>query len=771
MERLKSAISQGAIVQQQVPELSCEELLKLGESKILEISQYYKLLQSSKAELFQNRPPKIMQYMGIYKESPPKKRSNKLNSEDCDKWRNSGGLQGSVDFQVNSGHPVIRRRYGRVIRSGEITLRFLKFSLLEHEIIDDSGKIGCIESKSQYLYHVVGPAKVIGDSKSKSFVDSSVNEQNIEREEGLCNASHDEDRYHVVGPAKVLGDNKSKGFVDFSAKRKIIKREEIGDASHDEDTCHVVGQEKVIGVGSSKGFVDSGVNKQIIKREEELGHASHDDRYEDFNRSRKNSKNIETAEEEYSSHGSDLEYKELQPNPMNSDSPSTIPHFFVIDPVPDNLPQHVEVLHSTDFDSLGDIDNHSENFQNPGNADTLDDFQNLESFVDTPGLTEQEQNTDCSAILSSKSRTTTDPALLLRATSRDQKETVYVEFDINNEEVGKLVSGPNGLSLRSNTGDFAESHLMNQEEISTIREGSIVAVHNNSCSLNYHNADMYGVVSKRAIVQGSTPAKNSKSSYVTIAYSGRVPILIRGSICAGQRVTPCDDGTGIGRAVASHDVLDVPVVGTSLHNHIVYNGDILQSVECAVVPPPLTVNYTPYKFDESKTRLSLGKASQTTRTDERRHISLVIVWLAITIFIAAIVGTLASLYMFVLFPNNESSCHNQEKNSGSPCDSHVFDEIYKMQMYSEDNTMPLYENVRTNLTLDENSACFGLCGSCPSQMGQGNACDLDVVWAMGFGIYEHPEWYPGLNWTSSYYAFQLLLNVNPYSNCYQLCES
>ena len=53
------------------------------------------------------------------------------------------------------------------------------------------------------------------------------------------------------------------------------------------------------------------------------------------------------------------------------------------------------------------------------------------------------------------------------------------------------------------------------------------------------NSNMAGVISRKAMVEGSVPAPGMRAgSFDTIAYAGRVPVRVVGPVCRGDHITP-----------------------------------------------------------------------------------------------------------------------------------------------------------------------------------------------------------------------------------------
>ncbi|CAK0898317.1 unnamed protein product [Prorocentrum cordatum] len=56
-------------------------------------------------------------------------------------------------------------------------------------------------------------------------------------------------------------------------------------------------------------------------------------------------------------------------------------------------------------------------------------------------------------------------------------------------------------------------------------------------------------------------------------------------------------------------------------------------------------------------------------------------------------------------------------------------------------------------------------GKCSETADSHGKCSESVMWAMSHGIWEHPEWYPGLAATSSFEQFQALLHAQGHGGC------
>ena len=129
---------------------------------------------------------------------------------------------------------------------------------------------------------------------------------------------------------------------------------------------------------------------------------------------------------------------------------------------------------------------------------------------------------------------------------------VFISFKLGDREVGSIASAPNGngVTLTSSTGDFAEMHkkLNAQDEF---KEGEILFLQNAGGAVSRGrsrgSAATAGIVTRRAIVQGSAPRSEQHckpGDFETIAYNGRVPVLVRGPIRVGDRIGPAGAASG-----------------------------------------------------------------------------------------------------------------------------------------------------------------------------------------------------------------------------------
>eukprot|EP01043_Picozoa_sp_COSAG02_P000681 COSAG02_NODE_13_length_57813_cov_14.298276_15_plen_1164_part_00 len=142
--------------------------------------------------------------------------------------------------------------------------------------------------------------------------------------------------------------------------------------------------------------------------------------------------------------------------------------------------------------------------------------------------------------------------------------------DQNGEEKGSIEMGESGsgVVVRSRSGDFAEWHPILAGEPRCFEEGDVVgfcppqdfgastAYRGYYITLNTQNAKQLGLITRRAVVQGSCPAPGSdgtvsRQEWDTVAYVGRVPAKLLGSAKSGDVLIP--SGRHDGTVVAVRD--------------------------------------------------------------------------------------------------------------------------------------------------------------------------------------------------------------------------
>lgn len=118
-------------------------------------------------------------------------------------------------------------------------------------------------------------------------------------------------------------------------------------------------------------------------------------------------------------------------------------------------------------------------------------------------------------------------------------------------ELGNVVRSRNGVTLSSGQGDFAEWHRRELSE-APLQEGDVIGYTRRGTITRQCSASgdmMLGVVSHKAVVEGSAPPLSERSLYHTVAYCGVVPvrvipralgtILSRGALGWGACTGPC----------------------------------------------------------------------------------------------------------------------------------------------------------------------------------------------------------------------------------------
>eukprot|EP01043_Picozoa_sp_COSAG02_P053763 COSAG02_NODE_5986_length_3888_cov_3.618105_2_plen_580_part_00 len=195
------------------------------------------------------------------------------------------------------------------------------------------------------------------------------------------------------------------------------------------------------------------------------------------------------------------------------------------------------------------------------------------------------------------------PSLLLRADAGQQ----FISFGTepthdspNSIELGAVVrADQGGVKLVSTQGDFAEWHRMVDGELS-LSEGDVVGFHRGRISRNTRHCSMLGIVSRKAVVEGSAPPAHERHRYETVAYQGVVPVKVsnQAGSCdcpapqAGQLLVP--SGRHDGTAVLVPATAGVSRVGVLLDSseYAVASGNAVSSwhlVQAVVVSPAETV--------------------------------------------------------------------------------------------------------------------------------------------------------------------------------------
>jgi hypothetical protein len=116
-------------------------------------------------------------------------------------------------------------------------------------------------------------------------------------------------------------------------------------------------------------------------------------------------------------------------------------------------------------------------------------------------------------------------------------------------ELGAIVQQPGrGVKLQSPQGDFAEWHQRAPQE-APFEEGDVVGFDRaGMLTRTTRGARMLGVISRRAVVEGSCPPEATRHNWDTVAYTGTVPVKVvrrrdsrRGRGGAAAAATRCTD--------------------------------------------------------------------------------------------------------------------------------------------------------------------------------------------------------------------------------------
>ena len=113
---------------------------------------------------------------------------------------------------------------------------------------------------------------------------------------------------------------------------------------------------------------------------------------------------------------------------------------------------------------------------------------------------------------------------------------------------GTISLNPNGTTLYSKNGDFAEYHKRDPRE-AAFEEGDLVGFGAHGLTRQTNGVLQVGVITRRAIVTGTCPDSDELDGYDTVAYVGMVPVKLRGTAANGHFVAP--SGRADGTAVAT----------------------------------------------------------------------------------------------------------------------------------------------------------------------------------------------------------------------------
>ncbi len=196
---------------------------------------------------------------------------------------------------------------------------------------------------------------------------------------------------------------------------------------------------------------------------------------------------------------------------------------------------------------------------------------------------------------------------------KHEDDSWIVFQDVDGTEQGRLMRGTKGLTLQTNSGDFAEWHpraraciwlsLYMQRQFHILwfgeafapngvmhvnvlihrylsicrtiagevpfEEGDVVGISPQGLTRNTQNAPQIAVISRWAAIEASTPSVADRDAFDRVAYTGQVPVKLRGSCNVGDIVVPSGCNDGFAKAIASDDsrAVAVPRLGRCLQAH------------------------------------------------------------------------------------------------------------------------------------------------------------------------------------------------------------
>lgn len=201
------------------------------------------------------------------------------------------------------------------------------------------------------------------------------------------------------------------------------------------------------------------------------------------------------------------------------------------------------------------------------------------------------------------------PSLLLRAGQGQSFISFEAEPTADNKdgiELGAIVrNGDGGITLESTQGDVAEWHRVADGE-RPLNEGDVVGFRHGRISRVTRRCEMLGIVTRKAVVEGSAPPANVRHAYDTVAYAGVVPVKVSNQqtsqACecpaprAGHLLVPSGKNDGTALLVPPTD--GVPRVGILLRDQCssqehersgTDDGSDWRLVQAVVVAPTETV--------------------------------------------------------------------------------------------------------------------------------------------------------------------------------------
>lgn len=122
-------------------------------------------------------------------------------------------------------------------------------------------------------------------------------------------------------------------------------------------------------------------------------------------------------------------------------------------------------------------------------------------------------------------------------------------------------NGSGGTELKSVGSDYAE-YLPTADPDAEFAAGDVIGVREGELVADAATADRAMVVSDQHIVLGNDPGRDDEG-YETVAFTGQVPVRVRGTVEAGDLIVPAGeaDGTAIAVDAEAWSPADGPVVG------------------------------------------------------------------------------------------------------------------------------------------------------------------------------------------------------------------
>ena len=201
-------------------------------------------------------------------------------------------------------------------------------------------------------------------------------------------------------------------------------------------------------------------------------------------------------------------------------------------------------------------------------------------------------------------------------------------------ELGAVVRQGFGVKMQSGQGDFAEWHRRASGE-DPFEEGDVVGFRRGCITRNTHGCSALGVVSRKAVVEGTTPPEAERHLFDTVAYCGVVPVKLSTqravadlgcgcpALSAGQLLVPSGRCNGTAVLVPANEsisrvgiLLEDPESLELDHSNDLTSPQDYKLVTALVVAPAVTVR------------------SGVRRMHWLRRLAMLIVWLVATTTVA-----------------------------------------------------------------------------------------------------------------------------------------